>query len=202
MKKALGGCLVVALLLAVVGGAAGWWFLVRPAWNAGSQFLGAANQLAELAQLDSQVRNRSAFTPPADGRIPDASLARFLATQQSIQQRIGPTLATLESRYRQIEQDARANGEKPGVTEALSAYGDLFSMVREAKLAQVEALNAHDVSLEEYRWVRMQTYSALASGALSADMTRADTALAANAQRLQPHREMLTRTAVVAWLGL
>lgn len=201
MKKVLGGCLIVALLALVVGGGAAWWFVLRPAWNAGNQFLDAANQIADLARLEAQVHNRTAFAPPDDGRIPDESLSRFLAAQQTIQDRLGPTLTTLEAKYRQIEAEAGSRGVQPGLTEALGAYGDLFSLVRQAKQAQVDALNAQNLSLDEYRWIRVQAYAALASGAPPSGAS-ADAALAANVQRLAPHRELLAQTAVVAWLGL
>ena len=202
MKKVLGGCLIVALLALVVGGGAAWWFVLRPAWNAGSQFIGAANQLAELAQIEAKVHNRSAFSPPGDGRIPDEALGRFLAVQQSIKDRLGPTLDTLESKYRQIEADAKANGGKPGLADALGAYGDLFTLVRDAKQAQVDALNGQNLSLEEYRWIRGQAYAALAGGTLQPETSAQPTALGDNARRLAPHQELLTNTAVVAWRGM
>ena len=201
MKKTLGGCLIVALLALVVGGGAAWWFVLRPAWNAGSQFLDAANQMADLVKLETAVKNRAAFTPPDDGRIGDESLGRFLATQQIIHDRLGSQLTTLEAKYRQIEADAKAKGGQPGVADVLGAYGDLFSLVRHAKQVQVDALNAQNLSLAEYRWIRIQAYAALASGTLPSEAS-ADTSLTANVQRLAPHRELLTQTAVVAWLGL
>ncbi len=202
MKKILGGCLIITLLALVVGGGATWWFVLRPAWNAGSQFMNAASQVAELAKLDETVKNRSAFSPPADGRISEAALDRFIATQQAIQARVGTNLATLEAKYRQIETDAKTAGKRVGPSEVLGAYGDLFSLVREAKEAQVEALNAQNLSLEEYRWLRKQAYAALAGSALASTPTEEGSALTDNAKQLAPHRELLTRTAVGAWLGL
>lgn len=203
MKKALGGCLIVALLLLVLGGGALWWFVLRPAWNAGSQFMGAATQLAELAQIDMQVTNRSVWTPPSDGIVPDASLQRFLAVQQTLQARVGTQLRVLETKYEELESRTTASGTEPGLIDVVGAYGDLFALVREAKLAQVEALNAQGMSLDEYRWVRGEAYTALG-------LTDTDTApdmlqggaLASNAERLRPHRELLLQTAATAWLGL
>ncbi len=200
MKKALGGCLIVALLLLVVGGGATWWFVLRPAWNAGNQFLQAANQITELAKLDGQVRNRASFTAPADGRISDEALNRFLATQRAIKDQVGPKLATLEAKYDKIADDKKASGKDPGVTEMMQAYGDLFGLLHDAKKAQIDALNQQNLSLEEYRWIRTQAYVALAQEGLPASDEPA--APASNAQRLAPHRELLKETAVMAWLGL
>ena len=201
MKKALGGCLVVALLLLVLGGGALWWFVLRPAWQAGSEFMGAATQFAEIAQIDMKVENRTAFTPPSDERIPADALQRFLAVQQTLQTRAGDALAVLEIKYKELEART-ANGEKPGIGEVLGAYGDLFGLIREAKIAQVDALNAQSMSLEEYRWVRAQAYSAL--GLAVADNTPEQmqgSALAANAEVLRPHKDLLMKTVAMTWLG-
>lgn len=202
MKKALGGCLIVALLLLVLGGGALWWFVLRPAWQAGSQFMGAATQLAEIAQIDMQVRNAEAWTPPADGAIPEASLQRFIAVQQALQSRAGTQLRVLETKYQELEAQHSATGADPGLADVLGAYGDLFALLREAKLAQVDALNAQGMSLDEYRWVRTAAYSAV--GLTESDTAPAmleGSALASNAERLRPHRELLLQTAATAWLG-
>lgn len=202
MKKFLGGCLIVFLLLAVVGGGAAWWFVLRPAWHAGSELIGTATQLADLAQLDKKVKNQSAFSPPADGRIPDQALERFIAVQQTLDQRVGEKLAALEARYAQIEASAKAKGGSAGATELLGAYGDLLAVVREAKLSQVDAMNAQGFSVEEYRWVRNQAFMALARSTTSSGEADGTSAAADNARRLAPHGELLTRTAVAQALGL
>lgn len=196
MKKALGGCLVVGLLLLVVGGGAVWWFVLRPAWNAGSQFMGAATQLAEIAQIEAKVSNRAPHQAPADGAITPEAWQRFVAVQRSLQAGVGDKLAVLEARYREIE--ARSDGGgAPGLTDMLGAYGDLFGLLRDAKQAQVDALNAQGMSLEEYRWIRAQAYAALAV----ADMAPPDGAAARNAALVRPQRELLAQTAATAWLG-
>ena len=200
MKKVLGGCLIVGLLRLVVGGGATWWFVLRPAWNAGSQFIGAATQMADLAKIDTQVKNRAAFTPPADGVISDAGLQRFIAVQSSVRDQVGPALATLEGKYKELQQQ----GQKPGATEVLNAYGDLFSLIRQAKQAEVDAVNAQNLSLAEYRWMRSQVHGALLrEGMDSARQQGGEKASAdPNLQRLSQHRELLAQTAVMAWLGL
>ena len=203
MKKVLGGCLLVALLALLVGGAATWWLLLRPAWNAGSQFIGATAQLAELAQLDARVSNRTTFAPPADGRIPAAGLTRFLAVQQTVKDRVGPALATLDARLRAMPSGIPGSAKAPELAQVLGTYGDIFGLVREAKLAQVDALNAQNLSLAEYRWIRGQAYAALARDALRQGNPATEaTASDADAERLAPHRQLLKQTAVVAWLGL
>lgn len=202
MKKALGGCLVVALLLLVVGGGALWWFVLRPAWQAGSEFMGAATQLAEIAQIEARVDNRTAFAVPDDGAIPPDTLVRFLAVQEALRTRVGDKLAVLEAKYRDLEARTGAQGGEPGLGDVIGAYGDLFGLLREAKLAQVEALNAQGMSLDEYRWARAQAYTAL--GLVGVDEIPGalqDGAVAANAQQLRDHRALLEQTAATAWLG-
>lgn len=202
MKKALGGCLVVALLLLVVGGGALWWFVLRPAWNAGSEFMGAATQFAEIAQIEMKVANRAPYTPPADETIPAESLQRFVAVQQMLQTQVGDKLRLLEGKYEELEARHQTQGGEPGLTDVLGAYGDLFGLIRDAKIAQVDALNAQGMSLEEYRWVRTQAYTAL--GLASGDETPTQlqgSAMAANADLVRPHRELLAQTAATAWLG-
>lgn len=202
MKKILGGCLIVGLLALVVGGGATWWLVLRPAWNAGSQLLDAATQLQDLSKLESQVRNRTAFTPPADGRISDDGLNKFLATQRTIKESVGPALSTLEDKYRDMKSDSANSGKTPGATEMMQAYGDLFGLLREAKQAQVDALNAHGLSLAEYRWTREQAYRTLAQESMTQQAAPDDATSPTNAQRLTPHRELLQETIVMAWLGL
>lgn len=200
MKKGLAGCLIVALLALVVAGGALWWFVLRPMWTAGSELIGAAQQWTELAQLDAQVGNQSPFDPPGDGRLAGETLQRFLAVQQDLDARIGARLATLETKYREIEAQQRASGRQPSLQQAIGAYGDLFGLLKEARLAQVEALNAQNLSLAEYRWARNQAYAALALSAMPQLPAGTDAALAANAETLRPHQELLTRTLATTWL--
>ena len=200
MKKALTGCLLVSVLVLAVGGGALWYFFLRPAWNAGSELVGAAKQWTELAQIDAQVANASDFTPPADGLIAGDTLQRFLAVQQDLEARVGARLATLEAKYREIEAQQTANGQVPSMQQAIGAYGDLFGLLKEAKQAQVDALNAQNLSLAEYRWARNQAYAALALTAMPQVPVGTDAALSANAETLRPHRELLARTLATTWL--
>lgn len=203
MKKALGGCLVVALLLLVVGGGALWWFVLRPAWQAGNELIGAATQFAQIAQIEMKIANRTPYTPPDDGRIPPDALARFIAVQQTLNTRAGDSLAVLEIKYKELEARNTSSSAEPDISDVLTAYGDLFGLVREAKVAQVDALNAQSMSIDEYRWLRSQAYLAL--GLANADdappPALQGTAVADNALLLQPHRALLESTAATAWLG-
>jgi hypothetical protein len=77
-----------------------------------------------------------------------------------------------------------------------------------SKRNQVEALNRHDFSLQEYAWVRQQAYQALGQqvnvasleqiGATRPAQYASDQALAL----VEPHREQLAEMYVLAWFGL
>lgn len=200
MKKALTGCLLVSLLVLAVGGAALWYFVLRPGWNAASELIDTGKQWTELVQIDAQVANAEEFAPPSDGRLGGDTLQRFLAVQQDLDARIGARLATLETKYREIEAQQQASGQAPSMQQAIGAYGDLFGLLKEAKQAQVDALNAQNLSLAEYRWARNQAYAALALTAMPQIPAGTDAALTANAETLRPHRELLARTLATTWL--
>ncbi len=200
MKKALTGCLIVALLAIVIGGGAFWWFVARPALNAGKEMLCAAEQWAALAQIDQKIENHAEFPAPADGVIPGETLQRFLAVQQAIDARMGDQLKTLEVKYNEIEAAQKASGRDANLQEVLAAYGDLFGLIKQTKQAQIEALNAQSMSLAEYRWAREQAYTALALAAVPQTPEGTATGLAANAEALRPHHELLARTLATTWL--
>jgi hypothetical protein len=202
-KKVLGGCLAVGLLLLVIGGASVFWFVVRPLWQVGSAISDSAQQWQQVAQLEQQVRNRQTFREPAEGRLDTQQVQRFVAVQQQIAERLGGRIEQLDEKYRELKQRQSRDGREPGVQDMFVAYSDLSGLIVEAKRAQVEALNAQGLSLEEYRWVRAQAFFALGLAAQDATPPQlADSALAANAELLRPHRELLAKTAATAWLGL
>jgi hypothetical protein len=200
MKKALTGCLVVVVLVVVVGGGAFWWFVARPAWQAGSEMVGAARQWAELAQIEQKIDNRADFAAPSDGVIPPETLQRFLAVQQDIDARVGARLGVLETKYKEIEAQQKASGREPDLQQVLAAYGDLFALIKEAKQAQIDALNAQRLSIAEYRWARNQAYAAIALAAMPQLPAGTDASLAANAEQVRPHQELLARTLATTWL--
>lgn len=200
MKKVLAGCLGVSVLGLVLGGGALWWFVLRPAWNAGSEMMAAAQQWAELVQIESRVDTTTPFEAPADGLIPPQSLQRFVAVQQRIDAAVGDRLKVLESRYDEMQARNKAQGTEPGLQALIGAYGDVFGLLREVKQQQVDALNAQRMSLAEYRWTRMQSYSALGLDAARLSGSSPTDTGNANAVALQPHRDLLIRTAATAWL--
>lgn len=202
MKKALGGCLIVGVLILVVGGGAAWFFVLKPMWQAGSELVAAGKQFAQIAELDAKVRNTSAFRVPGDGRLEEAQVARFLAVQEAIDRALGGDWQALEQKYQTLQQSLRQEGREPNLQELFGAYSDLSHIILRAKEAQVDALNAQGMSLDEYRWVRTQAY--IAVGIAMNDETPAQlqgSNAAHNADLLRPHRDTLQRTLPTSWLG-
>lgn len=200
--KLLGGCLGVALLVLVAGGGAVYWFVLRPLWQGASALVESAQQWQQVAQLDQAVSNREPFQAPPDGRLDTARVAALVAVQQAMSTRLGDRWQQLEAKYAELKSDQQRDGREPGVQDMFVAYADIAALIVEAKRAQVEALNAQGLSLEEYRWIRAQAFAALGLAAHDATPPAlADSDMAANAELLRPHRELLARTAASAWLG-
>jgi hypothetical protein len=202
MKKALGGCLVVGLVLLVGGATVGWFVVVKPLWQAGSELVEAGKQWAQVAELDASVRNTSRYSPPAGDRLDAGAVERFITVQAAIEQALGSDWKALEQKYEALNRSFEDEAREPSLQELFGAYSDLSGLILTAKRAQVDALNAIGMSLEEYRYLRVQSYMA-AGIALHDESPLAveDTAVAHNAALLRPHRELLTRTLSTTWLG-
>jgi hypothetical protein len=202
MKKALGGCLVVGLVLLVAGATVGWFVVVKPLWQAGSELVEAGKQWAQVAELDASVRNTSRYTPPAGDRLDAGAVERFIAVQVAIEQALGGDWKALEQKYEALNRSVEDEEREPSLQEMFGAYSDLSGLILTAKRAQVDALNALGMSLEEYRYLRTQGYMA-AGITIEQDTPPAlqGSAMAHNAELLRPHRTVLERTLSTAWLG-
>ncbi len=146
------GCFAVLLVLALIVGGLVWWFLIRPA----QKLLGGLSNLAQLEELDKGVRNTSPYTPPGNGEVSPQQLERLLSVESAVKTQVGDQLRALDVRYRQ---QGEINPQNFG--GALEGLGDLFKVLIDAKKAQVAALNAHNFSKNEYKWVRDQIFQAL-----------------------------------------
>ena len=129
-------------------------------------------------------------------------MQRFVTVQGAIAGALGENWKALEQKYEALKRGLEQEGREASLQEVFAAYGDLSGIVLTAKQAQVEALNASGMSLQEYRWLRAQAYAA--AGLALGDQTPQapeGTAAAHNAELLRPHRELLQRTLATAWLG-
>ena len=216
MGKFLIGCLGIGLLLSVAGIGVVWWKFgddISAGVGMVTGGLEAAEEFAKLQEefekLDATVANRAAFRAPADNQLDPQQFDRFMAAHQQMRGVLEGRLQELDSKYEQQKQSLEAEGDQVGLAELAEAYGDLAELLIDAKRAQVEALNAQDFSLEEYRWTRNTVYKALGeSVAVAAIAQGADgaqfnqTVPQETIDLVEPHRQELMETYVLAWWGL
>jgi hypothetical protein len=174
MKKWLVGCLITGFLLLVVGCGAAYWFIWRPLSAAGGDLMGQVDDLKKIGEAEQAVKNQSAFTAPADGGLSQVQVDSFVSVQQTISDKMGPDFAVLEEKYKKIgEQDS--NSADPNIKDVMGAYADMTSLMAKAKEAQVTGLNAKNMSMEEYRWIRDQVSAALPYLAMDVPAPKPDT---------------------------
>jgi hypothetical protein len=169
MKKAVGGCLAAAVVLLVLC-AVGLWFLVlKPAARVADRALDSAREgiaqvadlgrtVARMRELEAGVRVTGPYVPPADGRLTGAQVERFLAVQAAVVAALGSAAAVPDVPAGELVAEAA------GALRALARLGDAGLA---AKQAQVDALNAQSMSLDEYRWVRERASEVLIAGGVS-----------------------------------
>lgn len=160
MKKWLVGCLVTGLILLAVCGGAAYWFIWRPLSAAGGDIMGQVSDLKKLGEAEQSVKNQSSFTAPADGKLTAAQVTTFIAIQQTISDKMGPDFALMEEKYKKMDQ-MNNNSSDPSLKDVMGGVADLTKLMAKAKQAQVEGLNAQNMSMEEYRWIRDQVSTAL-----------------------------------------
>jgi len=210
MKNFAIGCAAVLVIL-TVGGVGVVWFKFGDDISAGIDAVqGVAKLAPQFEELNDSIENRASYAPPADGELSEDAFQRFLAAQRQMRTELEGRLEELQSKYEALEQEIDERGGQAGISDMMGAYGDLADLLVDAKRAQVEAINDHDFSLQEYNWVRDQVYRAIgesvAVAAIAANPT-ASTALQASMpeatrEMVEPHREELMKAHVLAWWGL
>jgi hypothetical protein len=165
LKKLAIGCGIALLIVGICGAGVAYYLYSRVS-SALTQFA----ELGKVPEIERGVLNRDPFVPPTSGEVSDIQIEKLLKVQSAVRQRLGERMATLESKYKTL-----AEKEKADVTDApalLRAYADLAVSWLDAKRQQVEALNATGLSLEEYRWIRDQTYRALGMAYVDLDIAK------------------------------
>jgi hypothetical protein len=154
MKKLAIGCLIIVVVCCVIGAGAAY-FVYRQVRSSVVQL----TEFAKAEEIERGIRVREAYAAPANEELTQAQLDRYLRVQDAIRQRIGDHFTDFERRYKQLAAKKEANFSD--LPELLKAYGEIASGWAEAKRSQVEALNAVEMSLSEYRWIRDQVYRAM-----------------------------------------
>ena len=165
MKKLAIGCGVVLLLIGI--SAAGVAYYV---YNRVSSTLTQFAELGQVPELERGIRNKSAFVPPPSQELTDSQIEKLLKIQADVRRRIGDRMATFEAKYKTLaDKETATLRDAPAL---LAAYRDLAATWMEAKRTQIDALNAAELSLEEYRWIREQAYRALGMAYVDLDIAK------------------------------
>ena len=116
-------------------------------------------ELRQVPDIERDVRKKDPFVPPSSGQLTESQVERLLGVQSHIRERLGARFAELEQKYKSLTDKQEATiTDLPAL---MAAYRDLAAAWVDAKRSQVEALNQAELSLEEYRWIRDQAYSAI-----------------------------------------
>ena len=199
-KKWLSGCLIVVLVL-VLALVAAWWFVLRPMWNAGSQWVDDAKASITTLDLGEGVTNKAAFVAPADGRLTPAQVQSLVQVQQVFVREMGADLGKLAQRAREAQ--AMREGGQADLGDMAAALSELTGLVKRARAAQLKGVNEAGLSRDEYQFIRRQAMAALPLlvdvGSLpqlpglpaAADDAVETSAAQANAELLRPHLPLL-----------
>lgn len=165
MKKLAIGCLVVFVILCAGAVGVGYYmyFKVR---SVATQFA----EFRQIPQIEAGIRVKTPFTPPTTGELSAAQLERFMKVQAAVKDRLGKNLEALQRNYKSLAD--KKDADVTDLPQILSAYRDLAASWMDAKRAQVEALNSVGLSLDEYQWIRDETYQSLGVPFVSLDFAR------------------------------
>jgi hypothetical protein len=172
MKKLAIGCLIVL----VIGGAA----VAGVVYYAYRQVRSTVAQFAELGQvpeIERGIRAQGGFEPPASEELTDTQIEKLVRVQTAIKQRLGQRFSDFERKYKTLADKKEATVRD--LPTLFAAYRDMVAAWIDAKRAQVDALNDVGFSLEEYRWIRDQSYRALGMAYVDFDLGK----LAKNIER-------------------
>lgn len=159
MKKIAIGCVIV-LAIAVVGlGVAGFYAYrwAQPMIQSTGDYLDRAR---EMARLGDRVQNKSDYAAPASGELSSTQVDRFLAVQTRVRDELGARWKEIETKAAEIQAKTKDGQRELTFSEFTSVLSDLAGIYTDARRVQVDALNVHKFSDDEYAWVRNRVYEA------------------------------------------
>ncbi|MFW6414635.1 MAG: hypothetical protein ACOCZS_04965 [Verrucomicrobiota bacterium] len=146
------GCLGIVSLVIIVAGLMVYSFIYKPisrGWDS----------LKEINQINAEIDNRDTYNPPADGKLAEEQVTRFVSVQKELNSHLEEVLQKLQVQYQDVG-DKWQEGDI-SIQERIAVLNDILQLYADAKGTQVEALNNEDFSLAEYRFVRQAFYRAL-----------------------------------------
>ncbi|MFW5927175.1 MAG: hypothetical protein ACOCSR_03910 [Wenzhouxiangella sp.] len=205
MPKFLVGCLVVVAVLVVGGGTVGYFVVIKPAWEFASD---VESFVREYAELNEQIESTERYQAPDDGSISDEQFQRFLVAQRDMREHMEGRMSELKETLEAMQEDIDQEDREASIAEVATAYQGLGELLIDAKRAQVEALNRYNFSLQEYLYVRNQTYRALgeevavAAFGDQAEQVRTREVPDEVVEMVSQHREELMENYAFAWFGI
>jgi hypothetical protein len=168
MKKLAIGCGILLVLL-LVSGAVASYFIYSKVKSTVAEFAA----LGEIPAIDRGVRNSADFTPPGSGELTEAQVTRYVKVQGQVRSLLGSRFGEFNAKYAELTRRMDSGqGNAFDAPAVIGAYKDLARTYVDAKKAQVEALNAENFSLGEYRWVRQQAYAAVGMPLMDFDVSK------------------------------
>lgn len=183
MKKVLGGCLIVAVIAMIGLGVAGYYAYraAKPMIDSAGDYMARAR---EMVSIGDRITNKAPFAPPVNGELSSSQVDRFIAVQGRVRSDMGERWDEIETKSAEIQRRTEKNKTDLSLTEVASVFSDLANIYIEARKVQVNALNVHKFSDQEYSWVRRRVYEAagmqLAHGI---DMSRIEDIARSGAQK-------------------
>jgi hypothetical protein len=159
VKKVLAGCLIV-LVIALIGfGVAGYYAYraMRPVVENGISYLDKAR---EVTRLGEDIKNKSAFEPPANGELTESQVERFLAVQNRVRTDLGDKWGEIEKKASEIRAKADRNSNDWTLSEFTAMFSEIGGIYLDGRKSQIVALNTQRFSEAEYEWVRLRVYEA------------------------------------------
>src|SRR5262245_7970992 len=166
MKKLLFGCLGILVLAAILF-AVGGYILYRAASPVLDSARGYLSNLTKINELDKEIANQAAYTPPESNELTEAQVQRFARVQDSVKNALGQRMNEIEDKYKRFKGNAE-NRQQPGFGDMVSALNDLANVLLQARRFQVNALNEEKFSRAEYSWVRDRVFQAAGKEVVSA----------------------------------
>lgn len=152
MKKiAIAILIIVGLIVVAIGGFGYYVFSKARALLAPIQ---------QYAALDKNVTNTSSYTPPANGELTEDMVKRFMAVQQGMITKLGPTVNEMKATEDAFMARQQAEHRKSTPGEDFKVITDMMQFILQAKNAWADALNQQRFSIDEYYWVRGRVYAA------------------------------------------
>jgi hypothetical protein len=131
--------------------------MAKPMIDSATNYMAAANEVARLGDL---VANKSDYTPPTGGELTAAQVDRFMAVQARVSDELKGRWAEIEAKSEEFRKRSEQGTKEVTLSELRDMLSSIGSIWIEGRRVQVNALNIHKFSEDEYSWVRLRVWEA------------------------------------------